>query len=174
MDWLTKQKTYIWLVIILVVINLITLVLLWVGHPGPPPFTKNDRPDTNRFLKNELGLSDDQEKMFIQIRKTHFDSTDSLNIKLRLKRRSIQEEAFKNIPDTQMVNILSEEIGALQAINENIIFNHFLELKKVLNKEQLEKFKNIISKKEKNRPQPFDGERLGPPPQPDGMPPPEH
>jgi hypothetical protein len=49
MDWLTKQKTYIWLIIFLVVINLTTLVLLWVGRPGPSILNKNDHPDTNRF-----------------------------------------------------------------------------------------------------------------------------
>ncbi len=173
MDWLAKQKTYIWLIVLLIIINLTTLIILWFGRPGQPPFNRNERPDTNKFLKLELGLSDEQEKMFTQIRKIHFDSTGSLNEELWLKRRSIQQEAFKEIPDTQMVNTLSYEIGKLQEINEKFIFNHFLELKKVLNREQLVKFKEIISKKEKNRPQPFDGERQGPPPQ-DGMPPPEH
>jgi len=174
MDWLAKQKSYLWLIILLVVVNLITLVLLWVGHPGDPQFTKNDHPDTNKFLTKELGLSDEQEKMFNQIRKTHFDSTGSLNKELWIKRRLIQEEAFKDIPDTQMVKVLSNEIGALQEANEKFVFNHFAALKKVLNKEQLIKFKNIFSKKEKDRPRPpFDGERHGPPP-PDGMPPPQN
>jgi hypothetical protein len=172
MDWLTKQKTYIWLIVLLVFINLTTLVILWIGQPGSPPFNKNDRPDTNKFLKYELGLSDEQEIMFTQIRKTHFDSTGSINKEIWLKRRSIQNEAFKDIPDTQMVNTLSDEIGVLQEINEIFIFNHFLELKKVLSREQLEIFKNIIIKKEKNKRQPFDGERQGPPH--NGMPPPEH
>lgn len=173
MDWLTKQKTYVWLIILLLVVNLTTLTLLWLGRPGPPPFNNNDLPNTNKFLKNDLGLNDEQEKMFTQIRKAHFDSTGALNGELWLKRRLIQEEAFKDNPDTQIVNMLSNEIGNLQKVNEKFIFNHFLELKKVLNKEQLEKFKTIISKKEKKRPQPFDGERHGPPP-PDGMPPPQH
>ena len=164
MDWLTKQKTYVWLIILLVVINLTTLVLLWIGRPCPPPFNKNDRPDTNKFIKNELDLSDDQENKFAQIRKTLFNSTDSLNKALWIKKKEIQEEAFKENPDTQKVNTLAGEIGALQNKKKKYIFNHFSEVKKVLNKEQLLKFENIISKKDKNRQHPFDGERQGPPP----------
>jgi hypothetical protein len=169
MDWLTKQKTYVWLIILLVVLNLTTLVLLWIGRPGPPPMIKDNRLDTNKFLKNELDLSDEKEKMFRQIRQTLFDSTSALNKQMWEKRREVQEEAFKGNPDTQKINILSNEIGDLQSLNEKYMFNHFSELKKLLSEEQLLRFKRIISKTGKKFPEPFEGERQGPPP--GGMPP---
>ena len=60
MDWLTKQKTQAWAIVVLVIINIATLVTLWMGRPTLPPMLINGRPDINNFLKNELGLNNDQ------------------------------------------------------------------------------------------------------------------
>ena len=182
MDWLTKQKTYVWLIIILVIINLTTLVLLWNGRHGGPPQQpgKNDHPDTNKFLQKELGLSNEQEKQFQQIRQNLFDSTNSFNENIRLKKTEIQREAFKDNPDAEKVNTLLNEIGDLQSKNERFMFKHFSELKKILTQEQMVKFNKVLDGFGKNKPNPKmgegmrpDGERQGPPPSPqDEFPPP--
>lgn len=174
MDWLTKQKTYVWLIILLVVINLTTLIFLWVGRPDPPEFSERKRPDTNKFLKNELGLDDDQDKKLKELREELFDTTETLRELLGNKNQLLQEESFKETPDLEKVNTLVAEIGELEAQSEMLRFNHFALVKKVLTEEQSKKFKALIGENKKHKPGRDDGERQGPPPPPpDGFPPPE-
>jgi len=174
MDLLTKQKTYVWLIILLVAINLTTLVLLWVGRPGPPPLNKHNKPDTDKFLKNELSLSNEQESKLKQLRQELFDSTAGLNNTIRMMKKQLQEEAFKINPDITKVDSLLKNIGKMQSKNEQFMFNHFGQLRKVLSEEQQIKFKRIISEAGKNgqRPERRDGQH--PPPPINEFPPEEH
>lgn len=174
MDWLTKQKTYLWLVILLVIINLTTLIFLWVGRPNPPEMNDRKRPDTNKFLKNELCLNEEQDKKLKELRKELIDSTSKLNENIWSKKQEIQYESFSENPDIEKVNSLSRQIGEIETQLEIFRFNHFAEVKKVLTSEQAIKFKNILAENGKHIPSPFDGKKEGPPlPPPDGFPPPE-
>jgi Spy/CpxP family protein refolding chaperone len=171
MDWLTKQKTYVGIIIFLVAINLTAIILLWVGRPGPPPMYKNGRPDTNNFLKNELGLNNDQEKKFKLLRQTLFDSIDVINKQIWVKKLEIQKQAFKENPDTLKVNKLLQEIVNYQIHNEKLMFNHFSALRNILAPDQLDKFNKIISQPDKITPPPHDRNHQNPPP-PGEFPPP--
>jgi len=170
MDWLTKQKTQAWAIVVLVIINITTLVTLWMGRPALPPMFINGRPDNNNFLKNELGLNNDQENKFNLLRKSLFDSMDVINKQIWIKKSEIQNEAFKENPDTQKVNNLLQEIAGFQVLNEKLMFNHFTELYKVLSADQIVKFHKLLSmtgrNNHKNVPPP------GMPPHPGEMPPP--
>jgi hypothetical protein len=170
MDWLTKQKTYIWAIVVLVLINIATLVTLWLGRPAPPPIDKNGRPDNNNFLRNELGLNNDQENKFQLLRKSLFDSMDVINKQIWTKKMEIHDQAFNPNPDTQKVNNLLGQIASLQVLSEKLLFNHFSGLKNILSPGQLIQFNKIIS-----RPDMVNGPRnpgeFPPPGQPAGMPP---
>src|ERR1035438_5036490 len=145
MDWLTKQKTQAWAIVLLVIINIATLVTLWMGRPTLPPMLINGRPDINNFLKNELGLNNDQENKFNLLRKSLFDSMDVINTQIWIKKSEIQNQAFKENPDTQRVNNLLQEIAGFQVLNEKLMFNHFTQLYKVLSADQVVKFHKLPS-----------------------------
>lgn len=173
MDWLSKQKTYVWLVILLVIINLATLIFLWIGRPKPPEMSEGKRPDTNKFLKNELGLNDAQNKKLKDLREELFDTTETLRELLWSRKHLLQEESFKDTADLVQVKSLVTEIGNIEALLEMLRFDHFTLVKKVLTEEQSKKFKSIISENGKLKPGPFEGKREGPPPPPrDDFPPP--
>lgn len=173
MDWLTKQKTYVWLVILLVIINLTTLIFLWIGRPNPSEMNDRKRPDTSKFLKDELGLNEEQDKKLKELRQTLFDTTGKINEMIWVKKSLTQEESFKEIPDNEKVNTLVKEIGELESKEEMLRYNHFTQVGKVLTDKQLEKFKKVLGQNKMHKPIPFEGERQGPPPPPQGeFPPP--
>lgn len=173
MDWLTKQKTYVWLVILLVIINLTTLIFLWIGRPNPPEMNDRKRPDTSKFLKDELGLNEEQDKKLKELRQTLFDTTGKINEMIWVKKSLIQEESFKEISDNEKVNTLAKEIGELESKGEMLRYDHFVQVGKVLTDKQLEKFKKVLGQNKMHKPIPFEGERQGPPPPPQGeFPPP--
>jgi hypothetical protein len=173
MDWLTKQKTYVWLVVVLVIINITTLLFLWLGRPQSPEMNRDRKPDTDKFLKKELGLNEEQDQKLKQLRATLFDTTGKINDLILAKKKLIQEESFREIPDNEKVNLLAKEIGELESQVEILRYSHFTQVSKVLNVEQLKKFKEILGENSKHKPGPFEGERQGPPPPPRGeFPPP--
>jgi c-di-GMP-related signal transduction protein len=110
---------------------------------------RHGRPDTNNFLKNELGLNNDQENKFNFLRHSLFDSMDIINRQIWAKKLEIQNQAFNPNPDTLKVNKLLHEIGEYQIQNEKLIFNHFSELHKFLSPDQLVKFNKIVSRPDK-------------------------
>jgi hypothetical protein len=175
MDWLTKQKTYVWLVVVLIIINLTTLLFLWMGKPKPPEMDNNKRQGTDRFLKNELGLNDEQDNKLKELRQSLFDTTGKINEMIWTKKNLIKEESFTQNPDNEKVKILAKEIGELESQAEILRYNHFAQVGKVLSEEQLIKFKKMLGENRRNKPGPFEGERKGPPPPPRGeFSPPEH
>jgi len=146
MDWLTKQKTQAWAIVVLVIINIATLVTLWMSRPALPPMFINGRPDNNNFLKNELGLNTDQESKFQLLRKSLFDSMNVINKQIWTKKLEIHDQAFNPNPDIQKVNNLLQQIASLQVLSEKLLFNHFAGLKNILSPDQLIKFNKIISR----------------------------
>lgn len=164
MDWLSKQKTYVWLVVILILINLTTLVFLWMGRPNHPEMYPDKLPDTNKFLKNELGLNEEQDKKLKELRHALFDTTGKINEMIWAMKNLIQEESFKEIPDNEKVITIAKEISELEFQGELLRYNHFTQVGKVLTKEQLEKFKKLLGENRKHIHVPFEGERQGPPP----------
>jgi hypothetical protein len=180
MVWFAKQITYVWTIVLLVILNIATLLTLWLGRPTLPSMFKNGRPDVNNFLRNELGLNNDQENKFQLLRKSLFDSMDVINKQIWTKKSEIHDQAFKVNPDTQKVNNLFQEIAALQVLNEKLMFNHFSALKNILSPEQLVKFNNIVSRPDKispphnpgEMPHPGEPPHAGMPPHPGEMPPP--
>lgn len=175
MDWLAKQKIYSILIIVLIVINIMILALLWFDKPKPPEQFRQKPGDMNMFLQKELALSDEQEKGFEKLRQTLFDSTEKINQELRDQKRQLQMEAFSDNPDQSKVDSVVSQIASLQKQLEEQMFNHFSELKKVLNKEQLIKFSKLLDREKR----PGDGnfkpdKGKNQPPPPDGFLPPEH
>ncbi len=173
MDWLTKQKTYVWLVILLVIINLTTLIFLWTGRPKPPVMDIRNGPDTNKFLKNELGLNDEQDKKLKELREELFDTTEILREQIGAKRQFLKEESFKESPDIEKVKSIANEIGILETKSEMLRFAHFTMIKKVLTEQQAEKFRSILGENKNHKPWKDRGENQNPPPPPDGFPPPD-
>lgn len=145
MDIITKQKTYFWLITILVIINLVTLYFMWAHRPAPPGMNPPDNAGAKGFLFQELALDSAQQKLFDDYRDEHFKSTDSLFMQIEEAKREITEESLLGNPDREKIEKLASKIGSLNAAVELSLFDHFAKLKKVLNEEQLKKFKEILS-----------------------------
>ncbi|NWF88665.1 MAG: periplasmic heavy metal sensor [Ignavibacteriaceae bacterium] len=167
MDWLTKQKTYAFLILFLIVVNVSILIILWMGRPKPPEHFSQKPPNNEMFLRKELGLSDEQDKLLKQNRKLMLDSSRVLDEILWNKKRELQAEAFKEKVDSAKVNILLNEITLLRSKMESMMFKHFSDLKAILTKEQLEKFKRLLDETRKPGPRPeMENKRMPPPPPP--------
>lgn len=164
MDWLTKQKTYVWLIIILVVINLTTLILLWIDRPdNKQPFERGPK-GLDNFLKAELGLNDEQDRLMKELRDNFFASSRKIMDEMDILKKQVKVEAFKQNPDKILIDSIAVKVGSLQSQIELMAFKHFNELSSILNPEQSKKFLEIFEKNRRS-PHTHSGERpTGPPP----------
>ncbi|GAB4376953.1 MAG: hypothetical protein Kow0042_23920 [Calditrichia bacterium] len=175
-----KQNRYLWITItVLVVINLVTLSLLWMGRPvgpkqghGPLP-PNQDRQRIRQLLQEQLSFTDEQIERYLALRQEHRQETRRLDAEIReLKRkmfdRVLEEQAPPAISDSLLNLVLAK-----QAELEKVTFQHFLDLKNLCGPEQREKLKLLMHEALRPEAPPRMPEGKGPsPPHRPEMPPP--
>ncbi|MGD9488186.1 MAG: hypothetical protein AB7W47_09195 [Calditrichaceae bacterium] len=184
-----KQKRYLWItVIVLLILNISSLTVLWMGRPdGSRPQKAQNDPVTeaNRIqelLKAELDFDETQSLQYLKLRREHRQKAVQLQKDIsRIKKQMFDEVLLENHKQE-----LSDSLLALaqekQARLEKITFQHFLDLKKLCKPEQQDKLKILLNEFfRKNAPtgmindaSPPSPDAEGPPPPPAGKGPPPH
>ena len=185
MDWMTQNKPIKWLIGILLVVNILTITIIWIlvtRENQPPPFGFNGKPPGGgELLQKELNLSDVQKKQFEDSRKENFKQADIFFVRLDEAKKQYFDELQKDNPDTVFVNNILTKISSIQIELEKLRFEHFRYLLSLCSKEQKEKFKPILKdflvgkpprEIDKGKPEREfpgkDGMKDVPPPPPDG------
>jgi protein CpxP len=148
MNFFTKIRVTTWIIGLLVLLNVLTLGTIWFQQfrrpPAPPPLQDQRSENQQRFLERELGLTEQQSQQFQTLRKQFFLQSNAIMQAIHQLRKTMTDELFSSSPDTQKAQKLAEEIGAKQAEQERLSFNHFLELKAVCQPAQQEKFQALM------------------------------
>jgi Spy/CpxP family protein refolding chaperone len=147
------QKKYRWAVtglIIMIVLNLATLITLWMNHPGNADWRQHRMDDRGRtaihqFMKKELGLSEPQVKSMATLRQAHFKEMDSLRKQLEQSRRAyfdfiMGSEADNTAKRDSLMNQLSNQYIEV----EGALYTHMSEMKEILTPDQQQKFKTLM------------------------------
>ena len=158
-----KQNRYLILVIILLVIlNLGTLIMLWIGKPQQHGNPGDRIPDQiPRLLKNEFGFDDYQVEQFLKLRNIHRQQMMQLNREIRVIKRQMFDEVLRDNPQPMISDSLLRMSQEKQARIEQLTYQHFFELKQLCNPEQKKKLQLLIHDMFR---QPPGGMREGPPP----------
>ena len=176
MDFITKQKSAFWLIVVLLLLNVTTLVLLLMPQDFKRPPMGKPGISSDKEFKSELNLTTKQKTQFEQYRKDYFDVLKNYTSQINNKKYELMEALFNNKPDTNKLNLLADELGVMNAEFEKARFGQILKFKTILTEEQFNVFKKIVD--EAYKPKPGDMGRGGPPPHefdahiPDKMPPP--
>jgi len=161
MDVFSKNKFLFWAMAILVVLNLTLITILAVGHfchrEHPPMCQPLDmRPDkfhAKDFISHELKLDETQKNQFEAILDSHFVLVDKIMEQIMKKRDEKFEKIFSNNSDEAQIGALAGEIGNLYKDLEIANSTHFLQLKKIIKPEQVDKLKELLKESIKfNRP----------------------
>jgi protein CpxP len=149
-DIISRYKLSLWGIGILVILNLVSLGLIWYQHytrpapPPPPPPRPESREKAEALFARELRLSEDQALRFHELRARHFLATESLRLEIYPLAKSMLDELFSPSPDMAKVQALSESIGRKQAEFERIVFDHFRDLKQLCRPDQQKKLQSLI------------------------------
>ena len=153
MDAFSKNKYLFWAVIILIILNIVMITGFFLErhhrHERPemqfPPMINPEGFHSQDFISHELQFNDDQRKLFIQLTTKHFETISKLMDSISQKRKVIFDETFSQTPDSNKLNLLANEIGALHSEIEKSNYDHFSKLKGFCSDDQIAKLKNLMS-----------------------------
>jgi len=158
MDVFKQNRNLLLTIIVLVILNIVTLTLLWIGRPESP---RENKVHIQKRLMEELNFSEKQAEQYIALREDHQKNLMLINEEIKkVKKEMFDQVLFENSTDISdsLLNLSLKKQGEL----DRITFRHFQDLKKICNKEQQKKLMKLVHN------------ILGPPqpPRMDGPPPP--
>lgn len=142
-----KTKLLTTLVIVLLLMNITTLAGIWRmmdwKHfrlmPPPPPSPKE-------FLIEKLGLNEEQQLVFEELREEHFNQMSSLRNEIRQEKEALYDLLKNPVIDTTASYKHFALIMSKEERLEKITFEHFRKLREVCNEEQQQHFDIIIDR----------------------------
>jgi len=172
MDIFKQKRNLIFTIVFLVILNIITLLLLWFGRPqnnlrGGSRGPEHNSEHIQRILNKELGFNDLQAKKYIKMRDKHRQNTKQLNEDIKKLKKEMFDQALKDNNQSTLSDSLLHLTQVKQAEMERMTFQHFLNLKKLCNPDQQKILQQLIHKLFAP---PID-ERMPPPPPRGDLPP---
>ncbi len=164
MNYFTKRRILIWIIILLSAIN-ISAVSTIVYHV----YFQNDnetfvdeapidvpRSRLGRFFRDELQLTPEQHNEFRRLRQQYHQNTWNITHTMRGKRLEILKEMSKQKPDTLYLHQLAKDIGLLHTELKMETCRFYLDMKQQCTPDQQQKlfriFKSMIAKEEEVMP----------------------
>ncbi len=174
-----KQKRYLIIfIVVLTLLNLGTLLLLWMGRPSHNQGIR----ESNRKIKEEarlehllnaeLGFDETQTGRYLEMRQEHRRQTHRLNEEIRQIKKQMFDEVLQEKPRQKLSDSLLTLAQEKQAQIEQLTFQHFLDLKKLCKPEQQKKLKLLMHEVFRKNPPPPNNIENRPPPPPAGEEPP--
>jgi Spy/CpxP family protein refolding chaperone len=141
MNYFTKNRILIWIVISAFAINISAIVtILYHTNKGKCKMEKEGfHQRSHEFFKNELNLSPEQDKQFQDLFATSRDEAKPIVIKMREQRQSLMKVLFEKSLDTVKLNLISDSILQSQSLLFQHTLKHYLSLKKILKEDQQDK-----------------------------------
>jgi len=147
MSYFNKNKTLLWVLGALLIINLAATGTIIYNMRAKPVrhYNVNEKPCVQDYLQDELGLSNDQVQEFARLKKAHHDSLQIIRKIMAEKRFLISQTMVLPEPDTALLEKTTDELGVLYAQSRRMFVSHYFELRKVCNQSQQEKLAKIFS-----------------------------
>ena len=148
-----NKRIFIWIIVILAVINISTIgtIVYRAEFQGNNIRDNNsgqiEIPNTHlgRFIKNELNLTYEQHQQFKNIRYKFHEKANIFTNEMQVKRNEMMIELGKEKSDTIHLHTLAEEIGNLHEDLKYLTFEYYLDMKNICSEEQKKKLFQIFS-----------------------------
>ena len=150
MDFFIKNKVAGSIIIILVILNVVLISLFWYREFRRPDIGFRDQPRSERperimgFVKQELGLTDEQAEQFTAQRRKLYDEMDPLLKQIHDLRMKLTEAIFADQPEKDTVYSLISRISATEQQREEAMFNHIQQLRAICSPEQQQKLRKLM------------------------------
>jgi protein CpxP len=142
---LDKVKLLTTMVVLLLLINIATIASIWklidpknLSLMPPPP------PSAKEFIISKLNLDEEQQKVFDELRKEHFEQMQTLQVNIRTEKDALYDLLKSPEPDTVQTYLHIARVMQNEERLEKITFEHFRKVRAICNDEQKQHFDIII------------------------------
>jgi periplasmic protein CpxP/Spy len=135
-------KLLLWAVVILIVAN-ITLLFFLFRDRGDR--RQGEQPHVASFLEKELALDSAQKQSFEKLKQQHEQRTQEIRRAIRDEKDELFDHFSDSLPSIQkdsITKMIGDNMGKLEVLT----FDHFRQVRQMLNKQQQDKFDKIIQK----------------------------
>lgn len=141
MKAIVKNKILGLVVIVLLVANLVSLVVFWLGSRRPLP---GDGGDAASFIIKELQLDAKQQQTFLQLRTQHHEQVVELQDETRQAKDAFFNLLNKDSVTDSEVQAAAATIMQKQEQIDLVTFAHFKQLRAICTETQKKKFNVIL------------------------------
>ncbi|MEM8564843.1 MAG: hypothetical protein AAGF85_00180 [Bacteroidota bacterium] len=131
------------LVVILIAVNIATVSFLWFkDSPYKKRMRSNRPPKVEGFLKRKLNLDDEQQRLFQEARKAHFEESKKLMDEMKVFRKQLLISTETN--ETAITDSLFSGLSQVQSDFEHLNFEHIRTLRGYCNEKQQIAFDSVM------------------------------
>lgn len=142
---MNKTAIYIMIIIFLLVTNAATIIATLSmddqKQEEDVPAPVIDLPRDNRigFFHNQIGISDQQRRIFRQYNREFNQKAGELSAQMRDLRQYMVDEMASERPDTALLNSIASQFGSLHEKMKKLTMEYYFNLKSVSNEQQKER-----------------------------------
>ncbi|MCF8243296.1 MAG: hypothetical protein K9J16_18115 [Melioribacteraceae bacterium] len=151
MDFIKQKRLITIVIVLLVILNIATITLLWLGKPDHRPEYEKITPEQEnkqigRLLNETLGFDKKQIDEYLKIRKLHKEKVNTIQEEIRKTKKEMFSAVLSNDESVTISDSLLSVTENLHAQIEKLTFKHMQDLKALCNEEQKRELKNMIHK----------------------------
>jgi len=133
------NKILFWFFIILMIINIITLVIFWIGKMNKGPIPKS-------IMAKELHLNDQQRKQLYELIDEHRKESRALKDKIRTAKNELFDLAKYSIEDENKKRLAIDKTSKYIGQLDSLTLNHFQKIRSICNDDQKKLFDELLKK----------------------------
>ena len=133
------NKILFWIFIILMIINIITLVIFWIGKINKAPIPKS-------IMAKELHLNDQQRKQLYALIDEHRKESRALKDKIRTAKNELFDLAKDSIANENKKRIAIDKTSKYIGQLDSLTLNHFQKIRSICNDDQKKLFDELLKK----------------------------
>ncbi len=141
MDFLKRNRLFVIIIAILVVVNLTTIAVLFFS---PRTGGRKSRAEVVAFVERQLGLTDEQKRIFSDLREKHIQKMIAIAREQHELRRSMFDLLKQEHPDEAEVLRKADSLGQKETEIALETFDHFRQLRASCTPEQQKKLDAIM------------------------------
>jgi len=139
-----------WIIGVLVAMNIALLSFILFMRPSSSidaPPSERASWKTSKFLQKELNLSDEEAEVVRTLQRNHFKAKREQYQKIKNLKKEMLDALNLQTPDSSKAKTIAEQIGKEYQLKEEMMINHYLDLKsKCTSPEQLKKLEQIFER----------------------------
>jgi Spy/CpxP family protein refolding chaperone len=144
---MTPSKKYLWLLLLILLINLTALGTMFYLYLNPPPpaLPQNHMPHKHQRLEKLLRFDETQKTQFKNLRQQHRAASKEIRNEVHKRRKVLLGELTAPQADTLRIKQINHELSKFHEDMQNMLAMHLISVRLLCKQEQLARFDSTVA-----------------------------